>query len=321
MIKTFLFHPESNQLEQGDAGQIDQWQDDPKAFIWVDLEDETSDVEQALLERFKIHPLAIQDALRSRHPPKIERFSDHLFILLRGLDADTSGIDFGVIQLALFTGDRFFITRHTRRSTSTNWLIDQVVKDPGLFKEGPNGLIVQLANRMVRRYVETLLTFEPRLDEIEQEIFDRPEDSLLFELTRHKAKLREIRRIASYHLSIGSELVENPELVGSEFKHEVIDIVEQVERTVSLAELYYETAKDLTDGYIALSTHRLNRVMQVLTVITVIFVPLTFIAGIYGMNFENMPELRSSTGYFIVLGTMATIGTVLLGLFRRKGWV
>tara|TARA_R110002072_G_scaffold7773_6_gene41590 strand:- start:18906 stop:19871 length:966 start_codon:yes stop_codon:yes gene_type:complete len=321
MIKALLYHPDTNQIEQGDEKLIDRWRTDSSAILWVDLENVQLEQEQALLEGFELHPLAIQDAVRSRHPPKIEVFSDHLFVLLRGLDADYSGIEFGVIQLALFAGERFFITRHTRRSTSTNWLISQVLIDPSMFKEGPKSLVVHLANRLVRRYVEILLAFEPRLDEIEQEIFDRPEDSLLFELTRHKGRLREIRRIASYHLSISSELVSDPSIVGAELSHEVIDVLEQVERTVSLAELYYETAKDLTDGYIALSTHRLNRVMQILTVITVIFVPLTFIAGIYGMNFENMPELRTSTGYFFVLGFMTTVGIVLLALFRRKGWV
>lgn len=321
MIRTLLFYPDTLKLKQGGEELINLWIESPNAILWLDIEKELALKEQRILERFQIHPLAIQDALRTRHPPKIESFKDHLFILLRGLDADTSGIEFGVIQLAIFTGDRLFITRHARKSTSTNWLFTQVTKDPTLLSKDPAVLAVMLASRLVRRYVEILLAFEPRLDEIEEEIFDRPEDALLYELTRHKAKLREIRRIASYHLQVTLELADDISIIGPEHRHEITDVREQIERTVSLADLYYETAKDLTDGYIALSTHRLNRVMQILTIITVIFVPLTFIAGIYGMNFENMPELKSNTGYFIVLGTMATIGSALLYLFRRKGWV
>jgi magnesium transporter len=306
MIRTLLFYPDTLKLKQGGEELINLWIESPNAILWLDIEKELALKEQRILERFQIHPLAIQD---------------HLFILLRGLDADTSGIEFGVIQLAIFTGDRLFITRHARKSTSTNWLFTQVTKDPTLLSKDPAVLAVMLASRLVRRYVEILLAFEPRLDEIEEEIFDRPEDALLYELTRHKAKLREIRRIASYHLQVTLELADDISIIGPEHRHEITDVREQIERTVSLADLYYETAKDLTDGYIALSTHRLNRVMQILTIITVIFVPLTFIAGIYGMNFENMPELKSNTGYFIVLGTMATIGSALLYLFRRKGWV
>lgn len=311
-----------NQVESGGLELLESWSNQSDAILWIDLEKEDPAVEQQMLERFNIHPLAIQDALRSRHPPKIEVFPEYLFILLRGLDADTDGIDFGVIQLSLFAGKNFLITRHVRRSVSTNWLMKQATKHPDMSSDGPVGLAVHLANRLVRRYVEILLAFEPRLNEIETEIFDKPVDSLLFELTRYKSKLREISRIARYHVQVSHQLRDDTSgQVPEALTHPVVDLTEQVERTVSLAELFYETAKDLTDGYLALSTHRLNRVMQILTVITVIFVPLTFIAGIYGMNFENMPELRSQTGYFFVLGIMGAIGASLLVLFRRRGWV
>ncbi len=322
MINALLFDPVSNTFEQGGSELIDLWQKSLSAVIWLDIETEPAEIETELLNRFKVHPLAIQDALRGRHPPKLEVFDDHLFILLRGLDADTNGINFGVIQLGLFVGKRFFITRHVRRSTSASWLMQKVTEDPTWLQNGPGDLALRLANRLVRRYVEILLAFEPRLDEIETEIFGNANDSLLAELTRYKSKLREIGRIARYHLQITRQMRDEAmELLGQELAHELTDLSEQVERTVSLTDLYYETARDLTDGYMALSTHRLNRVMQILTVITVVFVPLTFIAGIYGMNFENMPELSSRSGYFIVLGVMVSIGISLLFLFRRKGWV
>jgi magnesium transporter len=101
----------------------------------------------------------------------------------------------------------------------------------------------------------------------------------------------------------------------------LIDFYEQVERTQSLATLHYQIASDLTDGYLGMSSHRLNRVMQILTIITVIFVPLTFLAGIYGMNFENMPELSTRSGYFIVIAIMFVIAVTQLIYFRKKRWV
>jgi magnesium transporter len=92
-------------------------------------------------------------------------------------------------------------------------------------------------------------------------------------------------------------------------------------RCQSLAQLHYSLLDDLQNGYIAIASHRLNQVMRVLTVITVIFVPLSFLAGIYGMNFENMPELKNPNGYFILLGVMASVSVGLLALFKRKGWL
>jgi magnesium transporter len=322
VVRALLFQPEEAHVEAGGLELIEIWEHQSDAILWVDIEKEAVEVEREILEGFDLHPLAIEDALRLRHPPKLQNFGNSLFVLLRGLDADTDGIDFGVIQLAIFVTHRLLVTRHIRRSVSTNWLMEHALTDPKMFLDGPAGLMVHLGNRLVRRYIEILLAFEPRLEEIETEIFDKPKGDLLYELTRYKSKLREISRIASYHIQVSRQMrTESQTLIPTNLAHELTNLHDQVERTLSLSHLYYETAKDLTDGYIALSTHRLNRVMQILTVITVIFVPLTFVAGIYGMNFENMPELRSKNGYFFVIGTMFTIGAALLALFRRKGWV
>lgn len=102
---------------------------------------------------------------------------------------------------------------------------------------------------------------------------------------------------------------------------QLTDLLEQAERLHSLSSLLYETTGDLTDGYLSVSAHRLNNVMRVLTVVTVLFVPLTFIAGIYGMNFAYIPELAVRWGYFAVIGVMAAIAITLLVLFKRKHWI
>ena len=106
-----------------------------------------------------------------------------------------------------------------------------------------------------------------------------------------------------------------------ELAHEIHDIYEQQERAKSLTELYYELASDLADGYISVSSHHLNQIMKVLTVVMPIFVPLSFLAGIYGMNFEHMPQLHSKSGYFILLGVMISLASASLVFFRKKGWL
>jgi len=103
--------------------------------------------------------------------------------------------------------------------------------------------------------------------------------------------------------------------------HELRDVFEHQERANSLASLYYEVSSDLTEGYISLASHRLNNIIRVLTIITAIFVPLSFLAGVYGMNFEYMPELKSHLGYFAVLTVMATVAVTLILLFRRNRWL
>jgi len=322
VIRVFLSDPNTGESHQGGKELIADWEASDSKLIWVDIGGEPHYSEEALLDGFGIHPFAIQDALRLRHPPKLERFDDFLFILLRGLDADSIGIDFGVIQLSLFIGDRFLLTRHAQPSVSANWLFEELQRDATIMSEGPGALAVRLSNRLARRYVEILLELEPRLDEIEEQMFRQPDDTLLAELTGYKSQLRKLSRIANYHQQIAERLRDNDDpLIGAALSHEIIDLYEQIERTRSLANLHYQISTDLTDGYLGMSSHQLNRVMQILTIITVIFVPLTFLAGIYGMNFENMPELSTRTGYFVVIGIMVLIAVSQLIYFRRKKWV
>lgn len=322
MIRVFLYDPKTDKSQQGGAELISSWRQSQHSIAWVDIENESKIDEEKLLADFGVHQLAVQDALRPRHPPKIERFENFLFILLRGLNADSDGIDFGAIQLSMFVGDRLLISRHKEKSLSANWMYAKLERDSSSMKDGAGPLAIRLSNRLARRYVEILLELEPRLDEIEEHMFQRPDDDLLSELTQYKSRLRKLTRIASYHERIAAQLrdSEDPLLWPSQ-KHEIVDLYEQIERTQSLGSLYYQIATDLTDGYLGMSSHRLNRVMQILTIITVIFVPLTFLAGIYGMNFENMPELGTRSGYFVVVGVMLIIAVTQIIYFRRKRWI
>lgn len=322
MIRVWLSDPNTAEVRQGGKELIEAWKTSDSGLIWVDIENEPNDVEETLLSGFGIHPLAIQDALRLRHPPKLERFDDFLFILLRGLDADSASIDFGVIQLSLFVGKRFLLTRHAKPSVSANGLFEELRRDTSIMNKGPGSLAVRISNRLARRYIEILLELEPRLGEIEEQMFKQPDDTLLSELTGYKSQLSKLLRIANYHEQVAEKLrdIDDP-LIGKNLSHEIIDLYEQIERTKSLASLHIQISTDLTNSYLGMSSHQLNRVMQILTIITVIFVPLTFLAGIYGMNFENMPELSTRTGYFVVIAVMFVIAVSQLIYFRRKRWV
>ena len=142
------------------------------------------------------------------------------------------------------------------------------------------------------------------------------------ELMGYKTDLRKFRRVLLYHVQVFTELMQAPPpQVRKERVHEIKDVYEHQERASSLATLYYEVASDLIDGYISLASHRLNNIMKVLTIVTTIFVPLGFLAGIYGMNFEYMPELKSPSGYFVLLGVMATLVVTLLLVFRKWRWL
>ena len=266
--------------------------------------------------------LAVSDALRERHPPKLEHFEDYTFLLLRGLSAESKDTDFSTIQLALFVGRRFLVTRHSAQSPSTDQLWREAQENAGRFAAGSAALALRLCRIMVDRYLGILLALEPRLEELEDEILNSPRDELLGELAGYKSDLKKLRRIFAYHQQVFTALRNGDyPLFGENIVHELNDVFEHQERAVSLSGLYYELAVDLLDSYISLASHHLNQIMKVLTIVTVIFVPLSFLAGLYGMNFEYIPELHAHSGYYVLLGIMAAIVVILLALFRKKRWL
>jgi magnesium transporter len=321
-VRALLRHGDGR-TERGGVELLDTLEADPGARLWIDLQGEPDEVERALLvDRLAIPKATVEEAQSPRHPPKTEAFDDFTFLLLRGLDASSESIEFGTIQIALFVGDRWLVTRHTDVSPSTDATWERVERDPARLDAGPGAIAVRLAGRVADRYLPIVLNLEKRLEEIEDEMFDRPGDDLLGELILYKRHLKKLRRIASYHVTLFDRLRrERDDHFGEELLHDVNDVWEQMERVASLASLYNDLANDLMNGYLSLASHRLNNIMKVLTIVTVIFVPLTFLAGIYGMNFEHMPELSSANGYFVVLGIMGATAVVLLWLFRRRGWL
>lgn len=323
MIRALLHDPDTNRQVEGGEELIEAWQSTPDSILWVDFFGVDAGKERQIMqEQFGLHPLAIQDAQRERHPPKFEPFADHSFILVKGLDAATRDLNFGTIQIGIFLAERVLATRHAEVSKSTDAVWDQAVEDPELLAQGADRLGIRVASKIFDRYLPILLALEVRLEELEDEMIHRPSDRLLAELVGHKAELKKLRRIITYHEQLADTLRgASPPGIRSELQHELTDMYEHLERMTSLAGLYYELASDLMDGYITMASHRLNHIVKVLTIVTTIFVPLSFMAGLYGMNFENMPELQFRYGYVGLLGLMALTAGSLIFMLYRKGWI
>lgn len=322
-MKCLLLQDGSREILDGGEELLDRWSEEPNSLIWVEINGPLSERhEQILTSRFKLHPLAIQDAKRDRHPPKLESFDDFTFLIFKTLTVDSVDIHFSTIQLAMFVGERFLVTRTSGPSQAIDRLKRETLQNPAKFSSGPWALAARLMRVFVNRYLEIILALEPELEKREQGLLERTGDSVLAELTGYKTDLKRLRRIFLYHEQVLDRLRRHP-LPGfpAEGKHELNDCYEQQERANSLTLLYYELASDLIDGYLSLSAHRLNGIMKVLTIVTVVFVPLGFLAGIYGMNFEHMPELGSKWGYYILLSVMASLAITLLLVFRKRKWL
>jgi magnesium transporter len=307
---------------EGGEELVERWRQEAGAYLWVDLEDEPATGLRVFLKNMGCHPLAIDDVLRYRNPPKVHDYDNYTLILYRGLPVFNADLTNEQQNVAMFAGERCLITVHKMSSYTLShyWAAartEGLLPSPGL-----------LATRMIRHatasYLDVLLSFEPLLTDLEDTLQEQPCDPLMRELITYQSRLRRLRRIFDYH----ERLVENlrrdiPQRLIDEdgdIDHALQDLFERCERTHSLCNMYYEICGDLLKGYLSVSSHALNNTMQVLTIITALFLPLTLIAGIYGMNFENMPELHWRYGYFTVLGVMIALLGVT-GTYAWKKWM
>ncbi len=323
MIRTILFNPETQQQQIGGEELIQSWREDQNLILWLDFENHDKEQERSiLLEHFSIHKLAINDAQRDRHPPKLEWFPNYYFLLVKAFNAQTDSINFGILHISFFVGNNFIVTRHDGVSPSVNknWdLVTQKKLNPG---KGTDHLCYKVVRTVVDRYTPIILKLEKRLEELEDLMLNKPDDTLLTELINYNSRLKKLRRIFSYQEVIFSELISHARNDARESTiHEFQDIHEQMERLSSLSDLFQGLARDLIDGYISVTSHRLNQIMKVLTIVAVIFLPLTFIAGIYGMNFDHMPELHYERGYYLVIGLMVFVAVGLIALFKKLKWL
>jgi len=323
MIKVMLYDAQTGSARRGGQELLSQWPSDGDGWIWADFEAEDLAAEAALFERkFGLDPLVIADAQNPRHPPKLESFDDYFFMLLNGLDAATENIQFSTIQVAMFVGRGFLVTRRKDRSLSIDSTWAEVEAGTLKLERGPVHAAYRIVRRLTDRYTGIVSGVDRKLDELENEMFGNPRDELLEQLLGFAENLKKLRRIFTYHQTLFARLSrQGNTLIGKRGRHEFTDVFEHTEHLASLSTLYKELTDDLINGYLSLSSHRLNRIMQVLTIVTVIFSPLTLLVGIYGMNFEDMPELKVQGAYFVFLGVMALIAITLLLLFKKIRWL
>jgi len=322
-LRIIFYDPELKSSKVGGYELLDEWKTHSGSWIWIDISGAPDDAEHQLLsETFCVPHLAIQDAHRDRHPPKLEVFEKLIFIVLRDLLTDWVSHEQKVAQLSLFCGANFLITRHAHDVPAVEKIFEEVQSLPSRLSAGPAHILYLVSRRIVDNYTPVVLDLEERLAELEDLIFERPGDDVIELITRYNRSLKRLRRYLVYQRDVMAQLRRPSGTMPLELNlHEYNDVFENLERLASLCQLNQELAADLLNTHLSLVSHRLNQVMRVLTITTVIFLPLALLAGIYGMNFQFMPELSWHYGYFGVLGFMAAIVIALVAVFKHRDWL
>jgi magnesium transporter len=321
----FVYRPGATKVEEGfTVMQLPELLKEENNVIWVDMEKPTDDDDQVLLDVFKFHPLSVEDCRADRHHPKVEEFPEYIYFILHGVTATTDSLHFNTIELDGFLGRNFVVTYHHDKFRSINHVKQQVRSSPITCQRGPAYLLYQILDQLVDYYMPVLDDFDERIVQLEDEIFSlrSPDNTILERIQQLKRSILRLRRNSSKQLNILYRISHGEfQLIAPEMLPFFRDIHDHLTRIADLSESYRDLIGGALDSYLSVVSNRTNDIMKVLTIFSAIMLPLTFIAGLYGMNFENIPELHTTYGYFVVLFVMILVGCGMLAFFWRKGWI
>ena len=274
-------------------------------------------------ERLGIHPLVLEDVMNTGHRPKVEVFEDHIFIISKSVTFDPAARELRTEQVSMILGPHYLITFSESDSGLFAPVHERLRAGRGkIRKYGVDYLAYALLDTLVDGFFVALELIGERLEELEASLLEQPEESILQELHRLRRGMILFRRsVWPLRDAVNTLRKDSGDLVRDGTDIFLGDLYEHVIQVWEAVETYREVISGMVDLYLSSVSNQMNKVMKVLTIIATIFIPLTFIAGLYGMNFKVMPELEWPYGYPVVMGIMALIAIGMLWFFKRKKWL
>lgn len=302
---------------------------DETNVVWVDfLAEKPEQVEHAksvLTNIFKFHYLTVEDCMETRNQPKVDAFTNYLYLIVHGVKPEeTSSANFQTKELDCFLGKNFVVTFHVERFRSIKTVKQQIHTNTFACQRGAAYLLHQILDLIVDLYMPIVEDFDSAINDLEERVFQmkKGNNEILEEIMDLRRSVARLKRISSrqldvlYRISHG-EFPQIPETILPFYR----DVHDHLLRISDLAESYRDLVSGLFDIHFSVVANKTNDILKFLSIFSAIWLPLSFIAGVYGMNFENMPELKWLNGYYFTLGLMLTVAISLLFYFWRKGWI
>jgi magnesium transporter len=296
-------------------------------LVWVNVDGlGDAGVIQRIGEIFAFHPLSLEDVVNVCQRPKVEQFDAYEFIVLRMVTPDDEARVYD--QMSLFVGDGFVVTFQEAPGDCFESLRQRLRKgDPRVLQSSAGGLAYELIDSLIDHYFPVLEAYGERLEALEARALARPVPETMHAILQLKRDLLELRRAIWPLRDELTTLMRQSKFLKGELGAYLRDCYDHTVMLIDLVETLREIAGSLMDVYLSSMSNRMNEIMKVLTIIATLFMPLSFIAGIYGMNFDpaaspwNMPELKWYWGYPAVWASMLLTAAGFLGFFWRKGWL
>lgn len=272
---------------------------------------------------FGIHPLVLEDVVQTNQRPKLEEHSGYLYLIVKMFYFRGGETTLQCEQISLLLGKSFMISFQEHRGDVFDSVRQRIKNGNGRIRKcGADYLVYALIDAIVDHYFVVIEQLGDRLDRLEEQVNLNADPSVLSEVHRMKREVIFMRKSVWPLREVVNTLHKNDfSLVRDETKLYLKDVYDHTIQVVETIETHYDMISGLQDLYLSMVSNRMNEVMKVLTVIATVFIPPTFLAGVYGMNFDHMPELHTAWGYFVVLCVMGLSILGMLFYFRKKKWL
>lgn len=298
---------------------------------WVDIQGlGSADILERIGKVFGLHPLVLEDVVNVPQRPKVEDYPEQLVIITQMAIPKSQGEGFGLEQVSIVVGEHYLLTLQEDPEEDCFDPVRRRIKfkKGNIRTQGTDYLAYTLWDAIIDGFFPILEAYGERIEDLEDEVILNPTEKTLGKIYQIKRELLALRRaIWPQRTAINVLIRDSSSLIGDEVAVYLRDCYDHIIQIIDVIETYRELASSLTDVYLSAVSNKMNEVMKLLTVISTIFIPLTFIAGIYGMNFNsevspwNMPELNWYLGYPLCLTLMLIISAGLCYFFWRKGWL
>ncbi len=295
---------------------------DPDIVNWININGLSGGTVEKLCGMLGIHPLVIEDILGTEHRPKLENYDDYLFLITKMLIMHEDGsIEYE--QISFILKGKILISFQERPGDCFKNVRDRIIAGVGrLRKMGADYLLYALLDTIVDNYFVVLELLGDRLETFEDSALVEDDGNLLHELQELKRELAKMRRVIwPVRDSIGALARSESIQMDASLSPYLRDLYENTVQAIEALESYREHVSSIIELHLSEINTNMSRVMKVLTILSAIFIPITFIAGVYGMNFAHMPELETTWGYPAVLGLMAAVVIAELIYFKNKKWI
>ena len=290
--------------------------------IWIDIKNPTDNDYDFLVKTFKFHPLTIDDCRQKIELPKIERFKDYIFVVFHHVDYNPNLREIEMMEIYAFLGKNYFVTVHKDDFPLVKKLWEDLILNQSIMERGVDFLMHNIIDKTIDQYLPLLDKWDTEIEGLEDKIIQGETENALEKLVDFRRRVSEMKRsIAPQRHMVYLLSKQDSQVVSEKAAVYFGDILDHIIRAQGILDSQRDLINSAFQAYSSNTTTQLNEVMKTLTLVATIFMPLTLITGIYGMNFQFMPELNSPAGYFIVLTIMLVIGIGMLSYFKKKKWM